>query len=261
MDANVTFSTAYVLERLEEEVVPRAGLLLDPKGEQIFMSFFLISATYFLVTVTIPKETHKGFLGFLFVRERLSGSVTICLFISLVSDLMNDLSNATEFARFRVCMSELSPLEVGQLAGKSVRKFLSCGLAFQLAYSYNPCTDASWPASSYDADAVNVKFTITTGDIKPLQGEFVVNYDVSQREFIMDYDVSQGEFVMDYDVSEGEFVVDHDVSKGEFVMDYDVSQGEFVMDYDVSQGELFMDYDLSQGEFVMDYDVWYQCNK
>ncbi|WMV28291.1 hypothetical protein MTR67_021676 [Solanum verrucosum] len=87
MDANVTFSTAYVLERPEEEVVPRAGLLLDPKGEQIFMSFFLISATYFLVTVTIPKETDKWILGFLLVRERLSGSVTICLFISLVSDL------------------------------------------------------------------------------------------------------------------------------------------------------------------------------
>ncbi|KAG5603927.1 hypothetical protein H5410_025419 [Solanum commersonii] len=31
MDANVTFSTTYVLERLEEEVAPRAGLLLDPK--------------------------------------------------------------------------------------------------------------------------------------------------------------------------------------------------------------------------------------
>ncbi len=29
---------------------------------------------------------------------------------------------------------------------------LSCGLAFQLAYSYIPCTDASWPASYYDAD-------------------------------------------------------------------------------------------------------------
>ncbi|WMV28292.1 hypothetical protein MTR67_021677 [Solanum verrucosum] len=60
MDANVTFSTAYVLERPEEEVVPRAGLLLDPKGEQIFMSFFLIPATYFLVAVTVPKGTDKG---------------------------------------------------------------------------------------------------------------------------------------------------------------------------------------------------------
>ncbi|WMV31344.1 hypothetical protein MTR67_024729, partial [Solanum verrucosum] len=29
---------------------------------------------------------------------------------------------------------------------------LSCGLAFQLAYSYIQCTDASWPTSYYDAD-------------------------------------------------------------------------------------------------------------
>jgi len=29
---------------------------------------------------------------------------------------------------------------------------LSCGLAFQLAYSYIQCTDASWPASYDDAD-------------------------------------------------------------------------------------------------------------
>ncbi|KAH0667089.1 hypothetical protein KY285_028295 [Solanum tuberosum] len=36
----------------------------------------------------------------------------------------NDLSNATEFAQFRVRMNELCPLEVGQLAGKSVRKFV-----------------------------------------------------------------------------------------------------------------------------------------
>ncbi|WMV30574.1 hypothetical protein MTR67_023959 [Solanum verrucosum] len=30
---------------------------------------------------------------------------------------------------------------------------LSCGLAFQLAYSYIQCTDTSWPASYDDADA------------------------------------------------------------------------------------------------------------
>ncbi|WMV10042.1 hypothetical protein MTR67_003427, partial [Solanum verrucosum] len=30
---------------------------------------------------------------------------------------------------------------------------LSCGLAFQLAYLYIQCTDASWPASYDDADA------------------------------------------------------------------------------------------------------------
>uniref|UniRef100_M1DU92 Uncharacterized protein n=1 Tax=Solanum tuberosum TaxID=4113 RepID=M1DU92_SOLTU len=33
----------------------------------------------------------------------------------------NDLSNAAEFSQFRVCMSELFPLEVGLLAGQLAR--------------------------------------------------------------------------------------------------------------------------------------------
>ncbi|WMV49183.1 hypothetical protein MTR67_042568, partial [Solanum verrucosum] len=44
---------------------------------------------------------------------------------------------------------------VEQSQGKSsflLFSSLSCGLAFQLAYSYIPCTDASWPTSYYDAD-------------------------------------------------------------------------------------------------------------
>ncbi|WMV10189.1 hypothetical protein MTR67_003574, partial [Solanum verrucosum] len=32
---------------------------------------------------------------------------------------------------------------------------LSCCLAVQLTYSFIPCTDVSWPASFYDADAGN----------------------------------------------------------------------------------------------------------
>ncbi|WMV38204.1 hypothetical protein MTR67_031589 [Solanum verrucosum] len=42
--------------------------------------------------------------------------------------------------------------------GDGVLRFLSSlylVLAFQLAYLYIQCTDASWPASSYDADVGN----------------------------------------------------------------------------------------------------------
>uniref|UniRef100_M1DUQ5 Uncharacterized protein n=1 Tax=Solanum tuberosum TaxID=4113 RepID=M1DUQ5_SOLTU len=48
----------------------------------------------------------------------------------------NDLSNAADFAQFRVRMSELAPLKVGQLAGKSVL----CGCVVEVSCWFGACS-------------------------------------------------------------------------------------------------------------------------